>query len=382
MNRRLLIAISKRVAARKIAKDECSGIKDIHKYVKCRAEKLQESGQEEGAAFGTAWSIACKHKRDVLDPKNEVCTKPPSGYLKKKTAGSDVSFSIGRKSLKLRYLNIYADRSGQRAFITVRLFFPSKFGFESSEEFAVEVHKGRSGRMEFLDSYELSLVEFHKNAWELGKVFTLSEWVKSANKIINSINYLIKRNHKKVWHGFHGKDRLRVLPSSYGSIKNNFSPEVETVSDEVETVSDDVGGQFSVLNINLELTFGNDWDVAWELLNATVNFEDYYGYKHDISFSWKGFTASDKWDLEEAEFISLEQVKKDIKWRGAFDRGGDALYDVIIKSIGDEPVLFNDDVDALIDAIAKEIHKKKNGAEWRKEIKLFWDYVDETGWDM
>ena len=76
--------IVKRVALRKIAKDECSGIKDIHKYVKCRAEKLKEDGADDSAAFGTAWSIACKHKRDVLDPKNEVCSMPPSGYLKKK----------------------------------------------------------------------------------------------------------------------------------------------------------------------------------------------------------------------------------------------------------------------------------------------------------
>ncbi len=77
--------IAKRVASRYLsAKDECSGIKDIHKYVKCRAEKLKEDGAEDSAAFGTAWGIACKHKRDVLDPKNEVCTMPPSGYLKKK----------------------------------------------------------------------------------------------------------------------------------------------------------------------------------------------------------------------------------------------------------------------------------------------------------
>ena len=37
--------IAKRVANRYLyAKDECSGIKDIHKYVKCRAEKLKENG--------------------------------------------------------------------------------------------------------------------------------------------------------------------------------------------------------------------------------------------------------------------------------------------------------------------------------------------------
>lgn len=82
----------KRVNIRRIAnrylqaKDECSGIKDIHKYVKCRAEKLKEDGAEDGKAFGTAWGIACKHKRDVLNPKGEVCTMPPSGYLKKKKA--------------------------------------------------------------------------------------------------------------------------------------------------------------------------------------------------------------------------------------------------------------------------------------------------------
>lgn len=77
--------IAKRVAYRYLtAKDECSGIKDIHKYVKCRAEKLKEDGAEDSKAFGTAWGIACKYKRDTLDPKGEVCTMPPSGYLKKK----------------------------------------------------------------------------------------------------------------------------------------------------------------------------------------------------------------------------------------------------------------------------------------------------------
>ena len=91
MRKSTLRRIAQRVALRKLSKDECSGIKDIHKYVKCRAEKLKENGADEGAAFGTAWGIACKHKRDVLDPKNEVCTMPPSGYLKKKKASRDLA---------------------------------------------------------------------------------------------------------------------------------------------------------------------------------------------------------------------------------------------------------------------------------------------------
>lgn len=76
MDRRTFVAMVNRIA------DQCSGIKDIHKYVKCRAETLKEKGQDEGAAFGTAWGIACKHKRNDLEGADEACTMPPSGYLK------------------------------------------------------------------------------------------------------------------------------------------------------------------------------------------------------------------------------------------------------------------------------------------------------------
>lgn len=114
--------IAKRVANRYLyAKDECSGIKDIHKYVKCRAEKLKEDGADEGAAFGTAWSIACKHKRDVLDPKNEVCTMPPSGYLKKKggLGSSELTLSVG--DFNIDFLKAYKGRKENQYFVKGRM---------------------------------------------------------------------------------------------------------------------------------------------------------------------------------------------------------------------------------------------------------------------
>ena len=374
--------IAKRVANRYLqAKDECSGIKDIHKYVKCRAEKLKEDGAEEGKAFGTAWGIACKHKRDVLDPKNEVCTMPPSGYLKKKKANSDVTFSMGRlfrKHFTLRFLNIYSDRSNQRAFITLRIFFKSKFGGETYEEFAVEVHKGRKGRMEFLDSYELHLVKFYKNSLELNKVLTLTEWVKNGRKTINSINYLIKRNHKKIWHGFHNKDRLRVLPSQYGSINDTYIPLANLGVDDDQPQEP----KSRISTFDLDLDFGSEYDVGYEIINLTIKFSIDYGDSETVvSLNWKGFTKTDIWDLEDGEeFISKDEVLDNFYNGKAWDFGSNSLYRELEEKI--PPSLWLSHKQELTDLIVEKIYKVKNSNAWEKEIDLFWDYVNRMGLDV
>ena len=64
--------------------DGCSGISKTMPYVKCRAESLKEKGQEDSAAFATAWSIACKYKRDQLEDAEEHCQRPSGGYFTKK----------------------------------------------------------------------------------------------------------------------------------------------------------------------------------------------------------------------------------------------------------------------------------------------------------
>lgn len=80
---RYLASVSYKSMIKRVA-DECSGKTKSMDYVKCRAEKLKEQGQEESAAFATAWSIACKYKRDGLEDSKDHCKQPASAYFKKK----------------------------------------------------------------------------------------------------------------------------------------------------------------------------------------------------------------------------------------------------------------------------------------------------------
>lgn len=72
------------------AADECSGKTDTMDYVKCRATKMEkEQGTPADKAFPTAWSIACKYKRDQLSDADEHCQKKPSEYFKSKKANGE-----------------------------------------------------------------------------------------------------------------------------------------------------------------------------------------------------------------------------------------------------------------------------------------------------
>ena len=83
----------------RIAEDECSGKTDTMDYVKCRATKMEkEQGTPADKAFPTAWSIACKYKRDQLSDADEHCQKKPSEYFKAKKANGD-SMSIPKRYL-------------------------------------------------------------------------------------------------------------------------------------------------------------------------------------------------------------------------------------------------------------------------------------------
>lgn len=83
----------------RIAEDECSGKTDTMDYVKCRATKMEkEQGTPADKAFPTAWSIACKYKRDQLNDADEHCQKKPSEYFKSKKANGD-SMSIPKRYL-------------------------------------------------------------------------------------------------------------------------------------------------------------------------------------------------------------------------------------------------------------------------------------------
>ena len=83
----------------RIAEDECSGKTDTMDYVKCRATKMEkEQGTPADKAFPTAWSIACKYKRDQLSDADEHCQKKPSEYFKAKKANGD-SMNIPKRYL-------------------------------------------------------------------------------------------------------------------------------------------------------------------------------------------------------------------------------------------------------------------------------------------
>jgi hypothetical protein len=74
----------------RVAEDECSGKTNTLDYVKCRATKMEkEQGTPADKAFPTAWSIACKYKRDQLSDADEHCQKKPSEYFKSKKAKDD-----------------------------------------------------------------------------------------------------------------------------------------------------------------------------------------------------------------------------------------------------------------------------------------------------
>ena len=88
-----------RMASSRVAEDECSGKTDTMDYVKCRATKMEkEQGTPADKAFPTAWSIACKYKRDQLSDADEHCQKKPSEYFKSKKANGD-SMSIPNQYL-------------------------------------------------------------------------------------------------------------------------------------------------------------------------------------------------------------------------------------------------------------------------------------------
>lgn len=83
----------------RIAEDECSGKTDTMDYVKCRATKMEkDQGTPAEKAFPTAWSIACKYKRDQLSDADEHCQKKPSEYFKAKKANGD-SMNIPKRYL-------------------------------------------------------------------------------------------------------------------------------------------------------------------------------------------------------------------------------------------------------------------------------------------
>lgn len=79
-----------RSASSRVAEDECSGKTDTLDYVRCRAKKMEkEQGTPADKAFPTAWSIACKYKRDQLSDADEHCQKKPNEYFKSKKANGD-----------------------------------------------------------------------------------------------------------------------------------------------------------------------------------------------------------------------------------------------------------------------------------------------------
>lgn len=93
-----------RMASSRIAEDECSSITDTMDYVRCRAKKMEkEQGTPADKAFPTAWSIACKYKRDQLDDADEHCKQKPSGYFKSKKAldGDSMNRKANRGLLQL-----------------------------------------------------------------------------------------------------------------------------------------------------------------------------------------------------------------------------------------------------------------------------------------
>jgi hypothetical protein len=74
----------------KQAEDECSGMTNTMDYVHCRAKKMEkENGTSADKAFPTAWSIACKYKRDQLSDADEHCQKKPNEYFKSKKANGE-----------------------------------------------------------------------------------------------------------------------------------------------------------------------------------------------------------------------------------------------------------------------------------------------------
>ena len=78
------------------AEDECSGKTETMDYVKCRATKMEkEQGTPAEKAFPTAWSIACKYKRDQLTDADEHCQRKPSGYFKGKKSSE---IEMGKKA--------------------------------------------------------------------------------------------------------------------------------------------------------------------------------------------------------------------------------------------------------------------------------------------
>lgn len=87
------------------AEDECSGKTETMDYVKCRATKMEkEQGTSPDKAFPTAWSIACKYKRDQLTDADEHCQRKPSGYFKGKKSSE---IEMGKKAhLTKKQLNI------------------------------------------------------------------------------------------------------------------------------------------------------------------------------------------------------------------------------------------------------------------------------------
>ena len=79
-----------RMASSRIAEDECSGMTNTMDYVHCRAKKMEkEQGTPADKAFPTAWSIACKYKRDQLSDADEHCQKKPNEYFKSKKANGE-----------------------------------------------------------------------------------------------------------------------------------------------------------------------------------------------------------------------------------------------------------------------------------------------------
>lgn len=77
-------------ASSRVAEDECSGMTNTMDYVKCRATKMEkEQGTSADKAFPTAWSIACKYKRDQLSDADEHCQKKPNEYFKSKKANGE-----------------------------------------------------------------------------------------------------------------------------------------------------------------------------------------------------------------------------------------------------------------------------------------------------
>ena len=282
--------------------DQCSGKTKSMDYVKCRAEDLQSKGQEEGASYATAWSIACKYKRDGLEDADEHCKQPASGYFKKKKA-STPQFLYHPNQTKITNILIDTVKAFQKGkkerqfqnVVILELELNFSYGKKTfKDKFLFEVKKGKWNNYFIIetrrDNYDNIMMKYKS-------MINYSRWGKTKEALAKSLYKTInlKPNKKLIQKAEQNKQKMPV---------NTPKPKPKSPAPAPQIQQDYKLVDLKLVDLKLtEMLLTPSYDMEELSISLSVKVEDEEDFK-EYSFSLDYNETSFHFDFE-----SFQDVK-------------------------------------------------------------------------